>query len=181
MENVQVFEVVLRVLSALACGSLVGIERLIAHKSAGMRTYALASGGSALFVALSQLYSVANNANPQYVLGQVIVGVGFIAAGAIITTSSSNRVVGLTTSSGLWFMSAIGASFGLGYYKIGFLMSALLIFTLAILIKFEDSITKQYLTNNVEPRPVKKKQEVSEDEEILEYVEPAKPKVKRRI
>jgi putative Mg2+ transporter-C (MgtC) family protein len=141
MNYTDLFEILTRVSFALICGALIGLERLISHKTAGMRTYAIASGGSALFIILSQLYAVANNNHPQFVLGQIVVGIGFLAAGSIIM--SKDKVVGLTTASGIWFMSAIGATFGYGYYLLGFGMTFVLLFSLSVLLKLE-----HYLVNN---------------------------------
>ena len=148
MEHAVLMESAARILVALACGSFVGVERLIAHKTAGMRTYALAAGGSALFIVLSQLYSVANNTNPQYVLGQIVAGIGFLAAGSIIV--SGDKVLGLTTASGIWFMAAIGATFGYGYYALGLLMTFLLLITLSTLLKFENYALRKYSKNKKE-------------------------------
>ncbi len=145
MNYIDLFEILTRVSLALACGALIGIERLISHKTAGMRTYAIASGGSALYIVLSQLYSVSNNNHPQFVLGQIIVGIGFLAAGSIIM--SRDKLVGLTTASGIWFMAAIGCTFGYGYYLLGFGMTFILLFTLSVLLKVE-----HYFMNNLVDR-----------------------------
>ena len=95
---------------ALFLGMIMGMERVWAHKTAGMRTYALVSMGSALFVLVSvemvKAYTGFDGMNPLHIVAQIIVGVGFIGTGLIFT--KDNKLMGLTTATGLWVSAGIG-------------------------------------------------------------------------
>ncbi|MCX6781833.1 MAG: MgtC/SapB family protein [Candidatus Magasanikbacteria bacterium] len=100
-----------QVILAVILGGAVGWQREIRGKAAGARTYALVTGGSALFTILS---ISAFPADPARVSAQIITGIGFLGAGAILHKES--RIVGLTTAAGLWISAAIGMAVGLRYY-----------------------------------------------------------------
>ncbi|MER3601551.1 MAG: magnesium transporter MgtC [Nitrososphaerota archaeon] len=102
--------IVLRLAVAALVGGLVGLEREMRGKPAGMRTHALVCMGAALFATLS-----GSPIDPSYrIASNVVVGVGFLGAGMILRTA--NRVVGLTTAAEVWALAAIGLAIGLGYY-----------------------------------------------------------------
>lgn len=128
-ENTEVF---VRLFLAMSLGAILGLERVFAKKSAGIRTYALVSMGSALFILASEyvvkqyLYT-GIQVNPLQVASNIVVGVGFLGAGIIIFKDS--KLTGLTTAAGLWVVSAIGMTVGFGYYIAAFFTT---IFTLAI-------------------------------------------------
>ncbi|TSC55063.1 MAG: putative Mg2+ transporter-C (MgtC) family protein [Parcubacteria group bacterium LiPW_30] len=128
-ENTETF---VRLFLAMSLGAILGLERVFAKKSAGIRTYALVSMGSALFI-LSSEYVVKQylytgiQVNPLQVASNIVVGVGFLGAGIIIFKDS--KLTGLTTAAGLWVVSAIGMAVGFGYYLAAFFTT---IFTLAI-------------------------------------------------
>jgi putative Mg2+ transporter-C (MgtC) family protein len=103
---------VLRLLTALACGALIGVERQYRQHSAGLRTSALVATGSALFVLVAVL--TPNTPNPTGVAAQVVVGVGFLCAGVIIRDGLNIR--GLNTAGTLWCASGVGVLAGAGYY-----------------------------------------------------------------
>lgn len=123
----------IRILIAMVLGMTIGIERFIHHKTAGMRTYALVSMGSALFVVISQI--VAMNSlvtfDPTRMAAQIITGIGFLGAGLIIM--QDNKLSGLTTASGLWVAAGIGMAVGFGFYSIAIMTTLLTIFVFAIL------------------------------------------------
>lgn len=112
--------VFLQLFLATLLGSLLGVERSLAHKMAGMRTYALVSLGSALFVIVSQgvLMSLPNGItfDPLRVAGQVVSGIGFLGAGLIFV--NREKVQGLTTAAGLWVASGIGMAVGFNQYAV---------------------------------------------------------------
>ncbi len=107
-----------------------GLEREYYGKSAGVRTYALVSIGSALFTLLS-LYGFGSNSTDR-VAANIVVGIGFLGAGLIIHNGTMH-VRGLTTAAGLWVASAIGMAFGVGWFSVGIVTSML---TLVILNLF---------------------------------------------
>lgn len=123
-------DIILRLLVAVLLGGVIGIERNMAGKAAGLRTYSLVSMGSALFIIISdlagKLYPYATAFDPLRVASQVIVGIGFLGAGMIIF--HNNKVEGLTTAAGMWVAAGIGMAAGFGLYSLSVLVSALTIF-----------------------------------------------------
>lgn len=127
--------VLVKLLVAVLLGGTLGLERTLAHKTAGMRTYALVSMGAALFVIVAQ--TIANRYldagirgfDPLHTASQVIAGIGFIGAGLIIF--KDDKLSGLTTAAGLWVASGIGLAVGYGLYPVAVIATiiTLLIFT----------------------------------------------------
>lgn len=119
---------------ATLLGMALGVERSIAGKTAGMRTYALVALGSCLFTVTSVLVSSAYigvvNFDPLRVAAGIITGIGFIGAGIIIFRENTPK--GLTTAAGLWVVSGIGIAVGFGLYALSIFATllALSIFTL---------------------------------------------------
>lgn len=113
--NVHEFDLLWRLLLALGLSSVVGIEREIRQKSAGLRTYALVGTGAALFMLVST-YGFADvlskhvTLDPSRVAAQVVSGIGFIGGGLIFVRRDS--VKGLTTAAGVWATAAIGMAAG---------------------------------------------------------------------
>lgn len=122
---------------ALVLGTILGIERTIAGKTAGLRTYALVSMGACLFLLLAKAISpiaIAGSPGIMYVLAGIIMGIGFIGGGAIMHNHLHNQdhTSGLTTAAGLWLAAGIGATVGLGYVPMAILATVLtlIVFTL---------------------------------------------------
>ncbi len=98
---------------AVLCGAIVGIEREIHHAQAGFKTQILICVGSMLFTVVPSLTaSPTATTDAARVIAQIISGVGFLGAGAILHGSSS-QVIGLTTAAWIWFTAAIGIMIGL--------------------------------------------------------------------
>ena len=129
-QNSPVF---LQLILATLLGSLLGVERSLAHKTAGMRTYALVSLGAALFVIISQnvLAGLPNGItfDPLRMAAQVVTGIGFLGAGLIFF--NQEKLQGLTTAAGLWVAAGIGMAVGFGQNTIALFTTAitLLVFT----------------------------------------------------
>jgi len=104
-----------RLLLSCLLGGLIGLERELKGKPGGLRTNILICIGAALFVHLG-IYSVAsyNIGDPTRVIGQVITGIGFLGAGAII--QAGNSVKGLTSAASFWVVAGIGMAVGIGDY-----------------------------------------------------------------
>lgn len=126
------WEVFIRLLLAVFCGSLIGLERTLIKKYVGLRTFALVALGSALFAYIG-IKLEPNSASR--VLANLVVGIGFLGASLILL--QEEKIVGLTTAAALWVTTAIGASIGVGYYLEGFFVTILTIFILHILILLE--------------------------------------------
>lgn len=106
-------EFTVRLLAALTAGLLIGFERELLNKPAGLRTNAMVSTGSALFVLLA--LSISDNSNDvARVIGQIITGIGFLGAGIIFREGSN--IHGLTTAATVWCSAAVGSIAGAGFY-----------------------------------------------------------------
>lgn len=127
---------------ALILGSLVGLERTLAGKMAGMRTFALVAVGSALFVIIADFYSRSHIGleifDPLRVAAAVVTGVGFIGAGLIIF--DRDGVHGLTTAAGLWVAAAIGVGIGLKLWWPAIFTTFLVLFTFAPMWFIEEKV-----------------------------------------
>jgi len=129
---------------ATVLGALVGLERNISKKEAGLRTFALVSLGSALFTVISVLASEkfsGPNFNVSQIPSQIVIGVGFIGAGLIIFHGS--HLKGLTTAAGLWAASAIGMAVGFKFYFLSIFTTVLVVLIFVVLWLFENKITKK--------------------------------------
>ena len=134
--EISTIEILLRLVVAVILGSIVGIERTMAGKNAGMRTFALVSMGSALFIVISEMvmFTLANplSLDPLRIASQIVVGIGFIGAGLVFHNDRNMKASGLTSAAGLWVAAGIGMACGYGLYAIGIIATllTLLIFTL---------------------------------------------------
>lgn len=115
-------EMIVRLLLAAVLGILVGVEREISHKPAGLRTHALVSLGACLFTIVSISYF---KIDPARVAAGIVAGIGFIGGGSIIATKG--QVQGITTAASLWCVAAIGLAAGAGAYVLA-VVSAVLVF-----------------------------------------------------
>jgi putative Mg2+ transporter-C (MgtC) family protein len=135
-------DIFIKLLVALLLGVLIGTERVWAHKTAGMRTYALVSMGSALFVIVSsemiKAYSGFAGMNPLMIVAQIVVGVGFLGTGLIF--SKDSKVMGMTTATSLWVSAGIGMAAGFGLFKIATMATILTLFIFIILWFVENQL-----------------------------------------
>lgn len=134
MVTLNIFTMALRLILAMFLGGILGIERTMSGKMAGLRTYALVSTGSALFVIISQTLAeqmtLIANFDPSRIASQVLVGVGFIGAGLVIFKDS--KLTGLTTAAGLWLVAGIGMACGFGLYKLAIISTLIGLFILVM-------------------------------------------------
>ncbi len=134
-------------LTSLFCGALVGAEREYAAKPAGLRTNLMICVGSTLFTIASvfswiHLTGESPTVDPGRIAAQVVSGVGFIGAGAILR--SGLHITGLTTAATIWFVAAIGVVIGLGFPLLGTLVALVGTLTLFLLGKFELAHSKRF-------------------------------------
>ena len=127
LRDVTIWSVALRMVLAVICGGIIGIEREFKRRPAGFRTHILICLGAAMTTLTSQyLYLVLGQYTDMARLGaQVVAGIGFIGAGTIIVTRRQ-RVKGLTTAAGLWTAAIIGLALGGGFYEGGLCATALI-------------------------------------------------------
>lgn len=115
-------DILLRVFLALVLGSMIGYERQSSHKNAGTRTYSLVCIGACVASIMSLLllndYQNISNLDPARIPAQILSGIGFLGAGAII--KNKGNITGLTTAAGLWVVATAGMAIGYGYYYLTF-------------------------------------------------------------
>lgn len=132
-----------RLSMALLVGAIVGLERQIRHKPAGLRTHMLVSFGAALFVLIPLQISTAQEGRDAIsrVIQGVAAGIGFLGAGEILHESheSSNlaQVRGLTSAAAIWVCAALGVAAGCGLWQMGLIGAALSLLVLSLFKKFE--------------------------------------------
>ena len=145
---IQNSDIIIKLVLAMTLGVFIGIERYIAHKTAGMRTYALLSMGSALFVIISEVVTQTYPNHPLVsfaplgVLAAVITGIGFLGAGAMF--HKDDILVGLTTATGLWVSAGIGMAVGFGYYLLAITATLASIVIFSLLLKLENGIRRHF-------------------------------------
>lgn len=129
---------------SMLLGSFVGYERKRKGQAAGVRTFSLIAMGATLAMILSiyvpQEYLGLKNGDPGRIAAQVITGIGFLGAGAIIQMKGSIR--GLTTAAGIWMVATIGMAVGVGLYFISIVATALILFILVELEQLEHRVSK---------------------------------------
>jgi len=136
-------EMIIRLVVALVLGSLIGIERVHAGKSAGIRTLGLVALGSALFIIISESVIASYpgiDADPLRVGAQIVTGIGFLGAGMIIF--KEDRLSNLTTAAGVWVAAAIGMAVGYGMYSIAITVTVLVIVTFSLVLHLENYLKK---------------------------------------
>ena len=115
--SVTMMAVVMRVLTALVIGGILGMERGMKNRPAGLRTYMLVCVGSCLIMLTNQyIYQLTGAGDPMRLGAQVVSGIGFLGAGTIVTTRRSH-IRGLTTAAGLWAAAGVGLALGIGFYE----------------------------------------------------------------
>jgi putative Mg2+ transporter-C (MgtC) family protein len=139
------FEIFIRILLAAVLGAVIGVEREYFGKAAGFRTHALVSAAASLIMLVSikifEQYKGQVAVDPSRIAAQVVSGIGFIGAGAIIRSGAS--VKGITTASSLWAVSAIGLACGMGFYEGALYGTAVVIVVLLIFTKLEAKLIKR--------------------------------------
>lgn len=144
IRDVTLLSVTIRMLFAVLCGGLIGLEREFRRRPAGLRTHILICLGSAITTLTSQyLFLDMHYFTDMGRLGaQVIAGMGFIGAGTIIITRR-NRIKGLTTAAGLWATAIIGLAVGAGFYEGAILTTLIILLSQLVFAKVEYMALKQ--------------------------------------
>ena len=127
-------EFMLRLLLAAGLGAAIGIERELRRKPAGLRTNILIALGSALFTTVSIQFALVSG-TPDRVAAQIVTGVGFLGAGAILR--SGRNVHGMTTAATIWVNAAVGMAAGAGEYAMASVATAITLVVLGVLPPIE--------------------------------------------
>jgi putative Mg2+ transporter-C (MgtC) family protein len=117
MQSALTIETLLSLVTAVILGAIVGLERELAHRPAGLRTHMLVSLGSCLFTIMSKSF----NNQPAQVAAGIVAGIGFIGAGTI--WAEKDKVKGITTAASLWATAAIGLTLGVGDYPVAIIVT----------------------------------------------------------
>lgn len=141
-------EVIIKLILAVIVGGFTGYEREKSNQFAGFRTHILVAIGSCItsIIALELFtkYSSISTMDPARLPAQVLSGIGFLGAGAIL--KNSNGIRGLTTAAGIWTTACIGIAIGYGQYVAGIVAWLLVMATLYILKNFDKVISKRSQT-----------------------------------
>ncbi len=142
LAEINIFSIFLRLLLAIICSGIVGIERAAKRHEAGLRTYILVCMGSAIAMITNQFIFESFGAGDVSRFGaQVISGIGFLGAGTILVTSR-NQIKGLTTAAGLWACACLGLSIGIGFYTLAIMGFMLIFIVMLFLPPIENFFTK---------------------------------------
>ena len=165
--DVNVAGAVFKLLLSMLLGAAIGFERRRKGQIAGLRTFSLIAMGATLAMLISiyipQEYLGLKNGDPGRIAAQVVSGVGFLGAGAIIQMKGSVR--GLTTAAGIWMTACIGLAVGAGMYLITTIATLLIIFVLVYIEKYE-----QHAGFLWEHKVIRVKYEYENNVSIINYV-----------
>ena len=140
LREVTYLSIVLRLVFAIIIGGLIGLERGMKNRPAGLRTYMLVCVGSCLIMLTNQyLFQVSGTGDPMRLGAQVVSGIGFLGAGTIIVTKH-NQIKGLTTAAGLWAAAGVGLALGVGFYEAALTAGLLIFFVLTGLQKLDNRV-----------------------------------------
>jgi putative Mg2+ transporter-C (MgtC) family protein len=145
-------QVILRLVLSTVLGGLIGIERQLNRRTAGLRTNILVCVGSCLITLVSMymfdLYHGIVTLDPTRIASNIVTGIGFLGAGAIMR--EPERVKGLTTAACLWVVSAIGLAVGCGFYSAAMLTTALTLIVLFFLRYIESAFFDKFARKGAE-------------------------------
>jgi uncharacterized membrane protein YhiD involved in acid resistance len=138
-----------KIFFSILCGGLIGLERELKNKPAGIKTNILICIGAALYTSLSILISTTHSehgyyGDPARLAAQIIPGIGFLGGGTII--QSRGTILGLTTAATIWIVAAIGVCIGIGHADIGVFVSITIVLVLMGSTLFEDRILGRSLS-----------------------------------
>ena len=133
IRELTIWSILLRILVSIVLGGIIGLERGMKNRPAGLRTYMLVSLGSCVVMLINQYTAqVFGTGDPVRLGAQVISGIGFLGAGTIVVTSH-NQIKGLTTAAGLWASACIGLAIGIGLYEVALIAGLCVFLVLTVL------------------------------------------------
>lgn len=129
--------IVVRIFLAVLIGGVLGFERGLKNRPAGLRTYILVCVGATIVMLINQyIYQCTGSGDPVRMGAQVISGIGFLGAGTIVVTPH-NQIRGLTTAAGLWAAACVGLAIGIGLYEIAVIGGATIFIVLTLLHRWD--------------------------------------------
>ena len=143
VREITYLSIVIRIVAAFLLGGILGWEREIKNRAAGLRTYMLVCVGACMIMLTNQyIYQYYGVGDPVRMGAQVVSGIGFLGAGTIVVTQR-NKIKGLTTAAGLWASAAVGLTLGIGFYEAAFVGALLIIVILSIMHRLDSRIRKK--------------------------------------
>lgn len=130
-----------KILVATFCGFIIGWERELKQKVAGIRTHILVCVGACLYTSVGFVLAKEYDIDPSRIIGQIVTGVGFLGAGVILV--KEDKVVGVTSAAFIWLIASIGVFIGIGYLLTPILLTLGLLLQILILEKVESRISKR--------------------------------------
>lgn len=137
----EIFGFAIKTSIAVIAGLLIGLERELRGKHAGLKTHALVALGSVIFIMLSLEFKGEKYADITRVLSQVIIGIGFIGGGTIM--KKGRDVEGLTTAATIWCSAGLGCLAGFGYYKEVAIVTGIILFVNFFFSKLEKKLIER--------------------------------------
>ena len=143
IREVTYWAVVLRIVAAVIIGGLIGLERGLKNRPAGLRTYMVVCLGACLVMLTNQyIFQVFGAGDPVRMGAQVVSGIGFLGAGTIIVTRRS-QIKGLTTAAGLWAAAGVGLALGVGFYEAAIAGGLAVFFVMTVLQKMDNNLHRK--------------------------------------
>ena len=143
LREVTYVAVIVRIVVAVIFGGIIGMERGMKNRPAGLRTYMLVCVGACLIMLTNQyLFQVTQVGDPMRLGAQVVSGIGFLGAGTIVVTKH-NQIKGLTTAAGLWAAAGVGLALGVGFYEAAVVAGLAVFFVLTGLQRFDNRIHRK--------------------------------------
>lgn len=143
-------QVTFKVILIILLSGIIGLEREIRQKGAGLRTHILVGVGSTLIVLTSiylfDIYKDKAVIDPTRIISNIVTGIGFLCAGTIIRAGTN--VIGLTTAATLWIVSGLGISVGAGHYSAAAVVTACVVIVLIFVRYLEFKISEKFKDNN---------------------------------
>ena len=135
--------IALRIFAAVILGGLIGLERGLKNRAAGLRTHMLVCVGACLIMVTNQfIYQTTGTGDPVRMGAQVISGIGFLGAGTIMVTRR-HQVKGLTTAAGLWTAAGVGLALGIGFYEAAAIGSLAVFIVMTLMQKMDNRVHRK--------------------------------------
>ena len=138
LRGITYLAIALRIAVAIIVGGLIGLERGLKNRPAGLRTYMLVCVGACIIMMTNQyIFQVFGTGDPVRMGAQVVSGIGFLGAGTIIVTRR-NQIKGLTTAAGLWSAAGVGLALGIGFYEAALVGGFAIFFVMTLLQRMDN-------------------------------------------